>query len=72
MKTFIFYFSIVALVAMVLILATLPLRIKKLTKKMGTCLLPLSRKKSMLLPYMRRQRHSALERNQRVAGGFLR
>ena len=48
MKTFIFYFSIVALVAMVLILATLPLRIKKLTKKMGTCLLPLSRKKSML------------------------
>jgi hypothetical protein len=33
MKTFIFYFSIAALVAMVLILATLPLRIKKLSKK---------------------------------------
>lgn len=48
MKTFIFYFSIAALASMFLLLATLPLRIKKLTKKMGTCLLPLSRKKSML------------------------
>lgn len=48
MKTFIFYFSIAALVAMVLILATLPLRIKKLSKKMGTCILPITRKSSML------------------------
>lgn len=48
MKTFILIFSIIALSAMLLILATLPLRIKKLSKKMGTCLLPLSRKKSML------------------------
>ena len=48
MKTFIFILSFVALVAMFLILATLPVRIKKLSKKLGTCLLPLSRKKSML------------------------
>lgn len=48
MKTFAFIFSIVALVAMVAIVATLPLRIKKLTKKLGNCLLPLSRKQSML------------------------
>ena len=48
MNTFLFIFSIVALVVMILILATLPLRIKKLSKKMGECLLPLSRKSSML------------------------
>lgn len=48
MKTFLLILSIVALAIMLLILGTLPLRIKKLTKKLGKCLLPLSRKNSML------------------------
>lgn len=48
MSNFLTIFSIVALCAMILILATLPIRIKKLSKKMGKCLLQLSRKKSML------------------------
>lgn len=48
MNKFLFILSLLSLGTMVLILATLPLRIKNLSKKMGNCLLPLSRKKSML------------------------
>ena len=48
MNKFLFILSLLSLGTMVLILATLPLRIKNLSKKMGNCLLPLSRKNSML------------------------
>ena len=48
MNKFLFILSLLSLGTMVLILATLPLRIKNLSKKMRKCLLPLSRKKSML------------------------